>query len=77
MNQVIDDIPSVDIAVKTESLREDIFRIYCRLFPNVTDPLQLEFEELPGGYVNNITKVSPKNGENEAIIFRTFGMKFQ
>lgn len=77
MNRTIDDILTVDITVKAESLQEDIFRIYTRLFPNVTEQSQLQFEELPGGYVNNITKVSTKIGENEAIIFRTFGMKFK
>ena len=78
MAKLIDDIPNIDIVVKKESLLEDIFQIYTRLFPTVTDPLQLHFEQLSGGIINNITKVSLKNGDpDEAIIFWTIGMKLK
>ena len=74
----MEDIPSIDIVVKEESLREDIFRIYTRLFPNVTDPLQLHFEQLSDSHLNSIMKVSLKGSEpDEAIIFRTIGMKLK
>ena len=67
----------IGVRVRKESLREDIFRIYSQLFSSPTDCSGLEFEELSGGYVNNITKVSPKSGEKSAtvVVFRTFDLK--
>lgn len=64
-----------DLTVRKESLREDIVEIYKRLFPNTTDCSQLNFEELSGGYVNQVTKVSSKNGHNKPVVFRTFDLK--
>ena len=65
----------IGLSVRKESTKEDIFRIYSRLFANATDRSQLQFEELSGGYVNQIVKVAPINEQHKPLIFRSFDLK--
>ena len=49
MTTEIDDIPTFDITVKRNSLEDDMFTIYSRLFKDETTTKdQLSFEELCG-----------------------------
>ena len=57
MNAEIEKIPNFDIAVKAESLEDDLFTMYSRLFPG-TVRSDLTFEELQGGYVNSIMRLA-------------------
>lgn len=71
------DSKTIAVRVRKESLREDIFQIYSQLFLSPTTSSGLEFEELSGGYVNEITKVTPKEfgPKSAALVFRTFDLK--
>jgi len=66
---------NVDVTVKAETLEDDLFKIYSKLFDGVSRD-DLECKELKGGYVNSILKVSTKkDSTKKSLVFRTFGMK--
>ena len=77
------DILNVDLAVRADSLQDDIFQIYKVLQPSAKRA-QLKFEELRGGYVNSIWRVSKNASKGEtnsvtnssiegSLVFRSFG----
>lgn len=55
MNAEIEKIPNLDIAVRAESLEDDLFAVYKRLFPDAVRS-DLTFKELQGGFVNSIIR---------------------
>lgn len=73
------EILSVDLAVTADNLQDDIFQIYKAMQPSVKRA-HLHFEELKGGYVNSIWRVSKSAGQGEAtggsLVFRSFGTIF-
>lgn len=70
------EIKEIDYTVSKENLKEDVLEIYSRLFENVNKD-DLIYEELKGGKVNIMCKVTNKNDERSAVVFRNFGMKMQ
>lgn len=64
---------AVDLTVTKEHLKEETLEVYSRLFENVKKE-ELLFEELSGGQMNVICKVTNKK-DGESVVFRNFGMK--
>ena len=69
----------MDLAVTPGSLQDDIFQIYRALQPNA-EREQLHFEELRGGFVNSIWRVTRAASKSEtnpeigrSLVFRSFG----
>lgn len=56
MSAGFEKIPNIDLTVKAESLEDDLFAVYKRLFPEAVQS-DLTFEELVGGYVNCIMRL--------------------
>lgn len=69
-------LKEIDYTVTKENLKEDVLEVYSRLFENVNKE-DLLYEELKGGKVNIMSKVTNKNDERSAVVFRSFGMKMQ
>ena len=76
MTAEIDQIPHFDITVSQDTLEEDMYRIYRQLFGDQASRDRVSIEELSGGYVNAIWKLSLKKDDSKSLVFRTFGMKF-
>ena len=76
MTAEIDQIPHFDITAGQDTLEEDMYRIYRQLFGDQASRDRVSIEELSGGYVNAIWKLSLKKDDSKSLVFRTFGMKF-
>ena len=69
------DLKVIDFTVRKENLKEDILNLYSKLFGKVSED-EVHFEELRGGKVNVICRVTKKKDEH-SVVFRNFGMKMQ
>lgn len=65
------------VTVKNESLKDDLFKIYRQLFPQINDIRILKFEELSKSPINSIVKVTPIRTVREInpVIFKIFDLK--
>ena len=64
-----EDVRSINLTVTAEHLEDDLFKIYSQLFTDISRD-EIIFEELQGGYVNSIIKVSLKKDKSKSLIFR-------
>lgn len=57
--------------VTNENLVDDLLKIYLKVFPDANGH-ELRFENLTGGYINSIFKITSKY---RVVVFRTFDLQ--
>lgn len=67
--EVGENVRSIDVTVTVANLMDDVFKIYSQLFKDISRD-EVILQELQGGYVNSIVKVTLKKDESKSLIFR-------